>query len=94
MLIDNNSVQEAGTLEENVLAFLNKHSIPMKKSDISICHRFKSKSLKFYYSHKMEQQESKAGRDKKCKELKGSYLVKGVQCYELFGGIALKIHTF
>ena len=22
------------------------------------------------------------------------YLVKGVQCYELFGGIALKIHTF
>ena len=21
-------------------------------------------------------------------------LVKGVQCYELFGGIALKIHTF
>ena len=23
-----------------------------------------------------------------------SILVKGVQCYELFGGIALKIHTF
>ena len=24
----------------------------------------------------------------------GDNLVKGVQCYELFGGIALKIHTF
>ena len=24
----------------------------------------------------------------------GENLVKGVQCYELFGGIALKIHTF
>ena len=26
--------------------------------------------------------------------LGGDNLVKGVQCYELFGGIALKIHTF
>ena len=24
----------------------------------------------------------------------GDNIVKGVQCYELFGGIALKIHTF
>ena len=24
----------------------------------------------------------------------GDNLVKGVQCYELFGGIALKIHTY
>ena len=29
--MDNYSVQEAGTLEENVLAFLNKHNIPITK---------------------------------------------------------------
>ena len=30
----------------------------------------------------------------KYKEPGGDNLVKGVQCYELFGGIALKNHTF
>ena len=29
--MDKYSVQEAGTLEENVLAFLNKHNIPIKR---------------------------------------------------------------
>ena len=29
--MDNHCVQDAGTLEENVLAFLNKHNIPIKK---------------------------------------------------------------
>ena len=39
----NDSVKEAGTLEENVLAFLNKENIPIKKSDVSTCHPLKSK---------------------------------------------------
>ena len=29
--IDNYTLQEAGTLEENVLAFLNNHNIPIQK---------------------------------------------------------------
>ena len=41
--IGNYTVQEAGTLDENVLAFPNSHNIPIQKSDVSICHPLKSK---------------------------------------------------
>ena len=41
--IGNYTVQEAGTLEENLLAFLNDHNISIKKSDVSLCHPLKSK---------------------------------------------------
>ena len=53
--IDNYSVQEAGTLEENVLAFLNKHNIPIEKSDVSIS---EINRKQFCYSLEMQQQES------------------------------------
>ena len=39
--MDNYTVKEAGTIEENVLVFLYNHNIPIKKSDVSICHPLK-----------------------------------------------------
>ena len=48
--IDSYAIQEAGTLEENVLAFLNNHNIHVQKSDVSICHPLKSKGRILLFS--------------------------------------------
>ena len=70
--IDNYSVQEAGTLEENVLAFLNKHNIPIEKSDVSICHPLKSKGSNSVILLKCSNRKAKLDVMKNAKKLKGS----------------------
>ena len=48
--MDSHTVQENGTLEENMLAFLNNHSIPIQKSYVSVCHPLKLKAKIFLFS--------------------------------------------
>ena len=57
--MNNYAVQEAGTSEENVLAFLNNHDIPIKKSDVSIYHPLRSKGKNISYSLEMQQNDGK-----------------------------------
>ena len=70
--MDKYAVQEAGTLEENVLAFLNNHNIPIKKSDVSICHTLKSKGKNSLILLKCSNIKAKLDMVKNAKKLRGS----------------------
>ena len=70
--MDTYTVQEAGTLQENVLAFLNSHNIPIKKSYVSICHPLKSKGKNYLILLKCCNRKAKMYVIKNVKELKGS----------------------
>ena len=70
--MENYCVQEAGTLQENVLAFLNKHNIPIQKSDVSICHPLRSKRKNSIILLKCSNMKAKLGVIKNGKKIKTS----------------------
>ena len=67
--IDSYTVQEAGTSEENMLAFLNNHNIPIQESDISICHPLKSKGNSSFILLKCSNRKAKMDVIKSLKEV-------------------------
>ena len=92
--MDNYSVQEAGTLEENVLAFLNKHNIPIEKSYVSICYPLKSKGRNSIILMKCSNRKAKLDVIKNAKKLKGSNVYINEHLTKRNSDLAHKLRLF